>query len=127
VRNSPSSATSTSSFRALSTWWLPSRPPGRTGWTASITSSRLHLANAFIRTENLPGWLADKPNYGVWQRSNIRMLNNALSIGDTDTTLIAFWDGEGGDGPGGTEHMVRSVRERGARAIVLDTKQLFGL
>jgi hypothetical protein len=75
----------------------------------------------------LPGWLADKPNYGVWQRSNIRMLNNALSIGDTDTTLIAFWDGEGGDGPGGTEHMVRSVRERGARAIVLDTKQLFGL
>jgi hypothetical protein len=77
--------------------------------------------------KGLPDWLADKPDYGVWQRSNIWMLHNALSIGDADTTLIALWDGKGGDGPGGTEHMVRSVLERGARAITLDTKQLFGL
>jgi hypothetical protein len=77
--------------------------------------------------KDLPDWLTDKPNYSVWQRSNIWMLHNALSIGDIDTALIALWDGEGGDGPGGTEHMVRSVRERGARAIVLESKQLFGL
>ena len=77
--------------------------------------------------KSLPDWLADKPDYGVWQRSNMWMLHNALAIGDADTTLIALWDGKGGDGPGGTEHMVQSVRERGARAVILDTKQLFGL
>ena len=55
------------------------------------------------------------------------MLSNALAIGEGDTTLIALGDGKGGDGPGGTEHMAQSVEERGARAIVLDTRQLFGL
>jgi hypothetical protein len=77
--------------------------------------------------KGLPDWLADKPDYGVWQRSNMWMLHNALASGDADTTLIALWDGKGGDGPGGTEHMVQSVRGCGARAIILDTKQLFGL
>jgi hypothetical protein len=65
--------------------------------------------------KDLPDWLADKPSYGVWQRSNSWMLSNALAIGEGDTTLIALWDGKGGDGPGGTEHMVQSVQER-ARA-----------
>jgi len=77
--------------------------------------------------KDLPEWLADKPNYTVWQRSNLWMLYNALALGEADTTLIALWDGKGGDGPGGTEHMVQSVRERGARAIVLGTRQLFRL
>jgi hypothetical protein len=42
-------------------------------------------------------------------------------------TVIALWDGEPDDGPGGTEPMVSLANERGARIIHLDTKALFGL
>ena len=81
----------------------------------------------YQRQKDLPDWLADKPNYDIWQRSNLWMMHNALALGGDDTTLIALWDGKGGDGPGGTEHMVQSVNHRGARAIVLDTKPLLGV
>ena len=55
------------------------------------------------------------------------MLHNAIAVGGEDTTLIALWDGEGGDGPGGTQDMVETAKKRGARTIVLDTRKLFGL
>ena len=76
---------------------------------------------------DLPAWLQDKANYSVWERSNLWMLHNALWLGGTKTTLIALWDGESGDGPGGTKHMVESAAARGAETVVLDTKQLFSL
>jgi hypothetical protein len=40
-------------------------------------------------------------------------------------TLIALWDGEAGDGPGGTEDMVNLAKERGARVVHLNTKEIF--
>jgi hypothetical protein len=78
-------------------------------------------------SEQLPSWLQFKKNYDVWQRNNLWLLSEALCRGAKHLTLIALWDGETGDGPGGTEHMVRLARERGARIIHLDTKDLFGL
>ncbi|HEX6730396.1 MAG TPA: hypothetical protein VF074_10315, partial [Pyrinomonadaceae bacterium] len=59
-----------------------------------------------------PAWLRDKPGSNIWQRNNLWMLFNALDeacdpkTGDPNITLIAFWDGEGGDGPGGTGDLV---------------------
>jgi hypothetical protein len=41
--------------------------------------------------------------------------------------MIGLWDGEAGDGPGGTEHMVNLAKERAARFVRLDTKKLFNL
>ncbi len=79
------------------------------------------------RTKELPGWLAGKPRYDIWQRSNLWMLHAALALGRDQVTLIALWDGEKGDGPGGTEHMVAKARARGAKVVILDTQELFGL
>jgi hypothetical protein len=81
----------------------------------------------YQQSNELPVWLQSKPDYGIWQRSNVWMLHNALALGDHNTTLIALWDGKGGDGPGGTQHMVETANARGARRIILDTKHLFGL
>ena len=81
----------------------------------------------------LPAWLRDKPNYSIWPRNNLWMLFNALDEGcdpksaDPNITLIALWDGGGGDGPGGTEDLVNKVENLGARCVVLKTKELFGL
>jgi hypothetical protein len=81
----------------------------------------------YQQSESLPTWLQNKKDYDVWQRSNGWILHNALALGGTNATLIALWDGKGGDGPGGTQHMVESARERGARTVILDTNELFSL
>lgn len=70
-------------------------------------------------SKELPRWLRRKKDYGVWQRSNLWMLHNAPASPLVNVTLIALWDGKGGDGPGGTEDMVRQARQRGAKVIVL--------
>jgi len=68
-------------------------------------------------TGRLPRWLRVKPAYRIWQRSNLWMLHNALDISKGNLTLIALWNGEAGDGPGGTEDMVKRVQDRGATFI----------
>jgi hypothetical protein len=73
----------------------------------------------------LPRWLRAKPGYGVWQRSNLWMLYNALAYGAARVTLIALWDGQGGDGPGGTEDLIRQAERQGVKSVVLDTRALF--
>jgi|SRR5579871_5988752 len=84
------------------------------------------VVREYQREDKLPDWLEDKPTYGVWQRSNAWMMHNALAIGGEQTTLIALWDGKGGDGKGGTAHMVETVESRSARTIILSTNELFG-
>ena len=83
--------------------------------------------------EYLPSWLRSKPNYNIWQRTNLWILFNALAeacdekSGDPNVTLIALWDGAGGDGPGGTEDLVGKVEKLGARCEIINTKEVFGL
>ena len=72
----------------------------------------------------LPRWLCAKKNYSIWQRSNLWMLHSALALSNDHLTLIALWNGEVGDGPGGTEDMVQRAKNRGATFIHLDARQL---
>jgi len=81
----------------------------------------------------LPAWLRDKDKYNIWQRNNLWMLFNALAegcdekTGDPNLTLIALWDGDQEDGPGGTGDLVDKVGNLGARCEIIKTKELFGL
>lgn len=75
-------------------------------------------------TKELPAWLQKKKDYSIWERNNLWMLNSALVNGGRNMTLMALWDGRGGDGPGGTQHMVQEARTRGANTIVIDVKTL---
>ena len=72
----------------------------------------------------LPSWLRGKPAYSIWQRSNLWMLHNALDISKGNLTLIALWNGEAGDGTGGTEDMVKRAQGRGATFVHLDAREL---
>ena len=83
-------------------------------------------APVLAQSTELPKWLRFKRGYDVWQRNNLWLLSEALCTpAPRNLTLIALWDGESGDGPGGTEHMVSLARERGARIVHLNTKKLF--
>jgi hypothetical protein len=72
----------------------------------------------------LPRWLRAKKNYGIWERSNLWMLHSALYISQEHMTLVALWNGSSGDGPGGTDDMVKRAMDRGATFIHLDTRKL---
>lgn len=77
----------------------------------------------------LPRWLrgaAKAAEYSVWQRTNLWMLETALEAAPDAgrLTLVALWDGQAGDGPGGTAHMIESARARGARTIILPAGDL---
>jgi hypothetical protein len=41
----------------------------------------------------------------IWSRANLWMVEDAVVLAP-QRTLLALWDGQGGDGPGGTEHLV---------------------
>ena len=60
----------------------------------------------------------------VWETANEWMLEAALSEGGSRMALIVLWDGEGGDGPGGTRHMVKVARREGATIQVIDILRL---
>ena len=77
--------------------------------------------------DNLPSWLLERENYSIWVRNNLWMLNNALVYGGQNVTLFALWNGEGGDGVGGTQDMVNQASSHGANVVILDTKKLFNL
>lgn len=78
-----------------------------------------------VPSQVLAGAREDDP--GIWQRTNLWMLEEALAEGGERVTLIALWNGQEGDGPGGTGDLVERARERGARTVILDTRKLFGV
>jgi hypothetical protein len=54
------------------------------------------------------------------------MLEAASRFGAERLDFLCLWNGEGGDGPGGTRHMMEEVHNMGGRTIWLDTKKLWG-
>jgi hypothetical protein len=61
-----------------------------------------------------------------YERNNRWMLDAALRFGADKVDLVCLWNGEGGDGPGGAQHMMEEVRNKGGRTVWLDTKKLWG-
>jgi hypothetical protein len=61
-----------------------------------------------------------------YERDNRWMLDQGSRFGAEKLDFVCLWNGEGGDGPGGTKHMMEEVREKGGRAVWLDTTKLWG-
>jgi hypothetical protein len=75
----------------------------------------------------LPVWATSISNYGVFQRANIWMMQNALLQPRADVTLVALWEEKEGDGPGGTADMVKLAQSHGAKVCIKNTNELFGI
>ena len=61
-----------------------------------------------------------------YERNNRWMLDAAVRLGADKVDFVCLWNGEGGDGPGGTRHMMEEVRQLGGRTRWLDTTNLWG-
>lgn len=60
----------------------------------------------------------------AFERGNRWLLDTALAFGAARLRFIALWDGAGGDGPGGTRHMVEAVKRAHGQVRWIDTRTL---
>ncbi len=69
------------------------------------------------RLKDAPRVLADElgpapKGSNIYERCNLWLLHTALAYGQDKVHFICLWDGQGGDGPGGTAHMYNEVKRR---------------
>lgn len=64
-------------------------------------------------------------NEDPYERNNLWMLGSAARFGIEKIDFICLWNGQGGDGPGGTQHLMEEVRRKAGRTHWLNTTQLW--
>ena len=60
-----------------------------------------------------------------YERCNLWLLYTTLAWGVARARFVCLWNGGGGDGPGGTEHMYKEVEKRTGQVTWLDTRKLW--
>jgi hypothetical protein len=60
-----------------------------------------------------------------YERNNRWMLKAAARFGGERMAFICLWNGEVGDGKGGTKHLMDEAREKTPRVHWLDTRKLW--
>lgn len=89
----------------------------RRRFDAVLASSALHL----MPTERPLLTEGQDP----YEQVNLWMLEAAARVGADKVVFIALWNGQGGDGPGGTQHMLDTVRREKGQVHWIDTTQLW--
>lgn len=81
-----------------------------------------HIETIDLMPEHLGPTPADADPFS---RCNLWLLNSALAAaGPAPLRFICLWNGAGGDGPGGTRHMMEQVRAHSPHITWIDTRQL---
>src|SRR5262249_29255510 len=55
------------------------------------------------------------PGKDPYERNNLWMMEAAIRFGAEKVEFICLWNGRGGDGPGGTRHLMEEVGSRAGR------------
>ena len=92
-------------------------------WRARYFAVTRDPAVSVVAAPDALGPLA--PNADPYERTNLWMLEAATRWGSERVHFICLWNGEGGDGPGGTRHMWDQVVKRSGAAHWLDTTKLW--
>ena len=91
-------------------------------WRARFFAVKAHGVLHVAPRELAPPQEGEDP----YERNNRWMLDAAVRLGADKVDFVCLWNGEGGDGPGGTRHMMEEVRQLGGRTRWLDTTKLWG-
>jgi hypothetical protein len=109
-------------FRKKSVTYPKKKPP-TDRWLKRFLAVRDHPG---VSVQEMPDSAVSLPrNVDPYERCNRWMLRDALAFGATRVRFICLWNGEKGDGRGGTAHMMRCIQEQGGKAIWLDTRKLW--
>ena len=84
---------------------------------ASKARATLHIA---------PDELGPLPDgEDAYERDNQWMLASAARFGGDRLAFICLWNGQGGDGPGGAQHLMEEAGRKTSRIYWLDTRKLW--
>ncbi len=76
----------------------------------------LERAGAGLHIMQTGDGLLEGASDNPWQRANLWMIEEAMRLAPQQA-LLALWDGETGDGPGGTEQFLLAARRFGIRIL----------
>ena len=62
-----------------------------------------------------------------FERNNLWMLESAMRFGAAKVDFICLWNGKGGDGPGGTQHLMHEVTSKSGRVHWIDTTKVWSV
>lgn len=96
--------------------------PGEEGWRDRWLALKPDLG---LPIRLMPVELGDPPGkINAYERCNLWLLDSALAHGPEKLHFIALWDGQSGDGPGGTAHLKAEVDRRTSCVEWIDTRTL---
>jgi hypothetical protein len=73
-----------------------------------------------------PGELGPLPEgENAFERNNQWMLASAARFGGDRLAFVSLWNGQGGDGPGGAQHLMEEARRKTSRIYWLNTGKLW--
>jgi hypothetical protein len=86
--------------------------PAGSAWEQRFYSLLARRGPENVKVLSEKDGLLEGETANVWQRANLWILEQALTLAP-QRTLLALWDGKTGDGPGGTEHLVQVANRLG--------------
>ena len=89
-------------------------------WTARYRAARSQLDRPVLAMPEQRGETAGDP----FEACNQWLLEVALAHGTDRLRVLVLWDGQGGDGPGGTAHLMQLASTLGHPAVWIDTRVL---
>ena len=89
--------------------------PAGGDWVARY-HALLDKAGRRLRVMREGDGLLEGPTENLWQRANLWMIEEAGRLA-TERALLALWDGNAGDGPGGTAHFLEIAGQCGIRVL----------
>jgi hypothetical protein len=87
--------------------------------------SRFFAVKSQASLHIMPDELGPVATDEIYERNNLRMLEAVMRFGPKKLYFICLWNGEGGDGPGGTQHLMQEVQKKGGTTHWLDTTKLW--
>lgn len=94
-------------------------------WVARYRAVAARLASAPQVMPALGAAATCAADDNAFERCNRWLLDTALACGGEHVWLLCLWDGQGGDGAGGTAHMVGEVQRHHGHVIHIDCRQLW--
>jgi tetratricopeptide (TPR) repeat protein len=95
--------------------------PANGDWRSRFFDVRANLTLPSLCMTNELG----KANRDPFERCNLWLLYTAFAYDPEKLKFVCLWNGGGGDGSGGTQHMVNEVKKRTGQVIHLDTRKLW--
>ena len=91
-------------------------------WRARFFATKSHASLHVMPLERG----ATPEDLDPYEQNNLWMLEAANRFGAKRVEMICLWNGQQGDGPGGTRHLIEEIRSNGERVHWLDTTKLWG-